>query len=413
MIKIEGYTEDELNYIINNYNKNTVKELSIKLNKSENNLYRVIRKLGLKKQNHKQWSEDEKEYLRNNYMKTSEEIAIVLSRSITSINAQREALGLIKHDSWTQNEIEFLKESFISMTHKEIADKINRSEQAVRVKCFDLDLFKKEKPWTENEIQYLKDNYREKTKKEISDYLGRSQDAVQIKARKIGLRKYPYTCNYRYFEKIDTEDKAYWLGFLTADGWISMNRETNSGVIGVEIQYGDREHLKKLNNSLQGNYKITDRWRNCTISNKDTKVHSCTLRIFSVTMYKDLINLGFTNNKSFDSKIPLLQNDLYRHFIRGYFDGNGSIGLSNNRFGVRFCTASKTFKDRLIEILKEENISISPIEIVNENNNVIYYPEALSKKDKISLLDYMYKDSTIYLDRKYKKYLKVKELHNT
>lgn len=412
-MEIKDYTEEEINYIICNYQNHTVKEISNYLNKKDSDVYRIIRKLGLKKQIHKSWSNEDNEYLISNYMKTSEEIASVLSRSVSSVNAQRDRLGLVKHNIWSEDEIKFLNDNYKTMTHREIADKIGRTEQAVRAKCFDLKLFKKEEMWSEHEIQYLKDNYREKTKQEISNHLCRSQDAIQLKARKLGIKKYPYTCNYKFFKKIDTEEKAYWLGFMTADGWVSMNKETNSGVIGVELQHSDIEHLKKFNKSINGNYKISERKRECPISKKNKIIHTCVLRIFSLSMYQDLINIGFSNNKSFDANIPFLSNDLYRHFIRGYFDGNGTVYVSNQRLGVRFCTASKTLNERLISILKTEGIELSSIEMINENGNVIYYPEAKTKQDKINLLDYMYKNSSVYLDRKYKKYLKAKELHNT
>lgn len=412
-MEIKDYTEEEINYIICNYQNHTVKEISNYLNKKDSDVYRIIRKLGLKKQIHKSWSNEDNEYLISNYMKISEEIASVLSRSVSSVNAQRDRLGLVKHNIWSEDEIKFLNDNYKTMTHREIADKIGRTEQAVRAKCFDLKLFKKEEMWSEHEIQYLKDNYREKTKQEISNHLCRSQDAIQLKARKLGIKKYPYTCNYKFFKKIDTEEKAYWLGFMTADGWVSMNKETNSGVIGVELQHSDIEHLKKFNKSINGNYKISERKRECPISKKNKIIHTCVLRIFSLSMYQDLINIGFSNNKSFDANIPFLSNDLYRHFIRGYFDGNGTVYVSNQRLGVRFCTASKTLNERLISILKTEGIELSSIEMINENGNVIYYPEAKTKQDKINLLDYMYKNSSVYLDRKYKKYLKAKELHNT
>ena len=109
-----------------------------------------------------------------------------------------------------------------------------------------------------------------------------------------------YFHNEDFFEKIDSEEKAYWLGFLTADGWINKNEKGNAGVTGIELQYKDIDHLRKFNKSINGNYKITDRWRPCLISSKynNKRHHTCLIRIFSITMYDSLVKLGFTNNKS-------------------------------------------------------------------------------------------------------------------
>ena len=227
------------------------------------------------------------------------------------------------------------------------------------------------------------------------------------------MKKYPYYCDYQYFDNIDTEEKAYWLGFMTADGWISENKKNGSGVVGIELSYNDIAHVKEFNKAIKGNYQITDRWRPCSLSDPDKKNHSCVLRIFSKTMYDSLVDKGFDNDKSFTASIPVLPNDLYRHYVRGYFDGNGTICVSNNRLGVHFCTASKQFKDDLIELLKKEDIVLSDYFEVNEFMTEVYYPEAIGRDQQISLLDYMYKDSSIYLPRKYKKYLKAKEKFDT
>ena len=71
-MKIRNYTQEELDYIEENYASMTVKELAIKLNKSEGSISNAARKMGLIKQPHKPWTDDEIQYLKNNYInKTS------------------------------------------------------------------------------------------------------------------------------------------------------------------------------------------------------------------------------------------------------------------------------------------------------------------------------------------------------
>ena len=360
MVKIRNYTNEDLDFIKNNYQNMTVKQIAAKLNKTNTSIYNAIQKLGLKKQEHKPWTKVDNDFLLQNYMSMPvKNIADKLGRTCASVNSQLARLNLSVHKAWTEQEIDFLKNNFDKKTHRELGEVLQRTEQAVRAKCFDLNLYKKEVPWQDWEIDFILKNCREMTNREISEFLNRTESAVHLKCSRLGIKRSPYTCNYHYFDFIDTEEKAYWLGFLAADGWIGKNDKANAGVVGVELQYGDINHLKKFNKAIQGNYKITDRWKTCSIStNKEKKNHTCVLRIFSLTMYNALVNLGFTNNKSFDYSIPLIPQELIRHFIRGYFDGNGCFSFSKHRLNVSFATASEKINIELIGCLKQEGIDI-------------------------------------------------------
>jgi predicted transcriptional regulator len=411
MIEIRNYTQEELEYIKENYNKMTVKEIAEKLNKSVGSISNATRKMGLIKQLHKPWTLYEIEYLKNNYIqKTSEEIGEYLNRSTQSVNAERDRLGLIRNEPWTSEDIDYLINNFESMSHAEIGHALNRTEQADRAKCFDLNLFKKELPWSDYEINFIKDYYMEMKTSDISKILNRTNSAIELKASRMGLKKYPYMCDYHYFDDIDMEEKAYWLGFLTADGWINKNDKNNAGVTGVELQYGDINHLKKFNKSIGGNYQITDRWKSCAISSKDKekKYHLCCIRIFSLTMYNSLVNQGFTKDKSYDYHIPYLRADLIKHYIRGYFDGDGCLCFTNKSFCINFTTASQMLNNDVANILKSKGFNFSESSYISEFGTVIYRIDINKQQDKINFLDWIYKDANIYLDRKYKKYLKVK-----
>ena len=415
MINIRNYTQEEIEYIKENYDNMTAQELAAKLNKSIGSINNATRKIGLIKQPHKAWSFDEIDYLKNNYIeKTSEEIGKHLNRSVHSVNAERDKLGLVRNESWSDTDISYLVNNFELMTHEEIGHILNRTEQAVRAKCFDLNLFKKELPWSDYEINFVKDYYMEMKTSDISKILNRTTSAIELKASRMGLKKYPYTCDYNYFDEIDTEEKAYWLGFLTADGWINKSKKTNSGVTGIELQYRDIGHLKKFNKSISGNYQITDRWRTCPLSKyHDKKNHMCCIRIFSLTMYNSLSKIGFSNNKSYDFRMPNIQQNLIRHYIRGYFDGDGCFCFTNKSFHISFVTVSRTLKDDIVSILKLHNFNFTDSNYTSEFGTITYKLDINRQQDKINFLDWIYGDCNIYLDRKYKKYLKVKERYRT
>lgn len=414
MITIKNYTQDELKFIYDNYSTMTAKELAEKLNKTVGSINNAIRKLGLVKQLHNEWTNDEINFLNENYINmTSAEIAYYVNHSIDSINTMRDKLNLVRNPSWTDAEIQFLTNNFETTLFRDLSKILGRTESAIRAKCFDLNLFKKS-PWTDDEINFVKDNYMEMKTSDISRLLNRTMNSIELKASRMGLKKYPYTCNYSYFNEIDTEEKAYWLGFLTADGWINKSKKTNSGVVGVELQYGDIGHLKKFNKSICGNYQIADRWRPCSISTKDQNKnhHTCIIRIFSTTMYTTLCNLGFSNNKSYDFCIPNIRNDLIRHYIRGYFDGDGCLCFTNKSFRINFTTASRTLNNDVVNILRTSGINVSESNYVNDFQTIMYKIDICRQQDKINFLNWIYDNCTIYLDRKYKKYLKIKNTYS-
>src|SRR5690606_32070216 len=121
---------------------------------------------------------------------------------------------------------------------------------------------------------------------------------------------------------INTPDKAYWLGFFAADGYITSNNLK----MGFLLNRGDKKHLEKLQKALESNYPLSVRTFYASILGGDIKQYSnVSLHINSKKLVNDIIYLGFTSNKTKDLKYPKINMALDRHFIRGYLDGDGSI----------------------------------------------------------------------------------------
>lgn len=312
---------------------------------------------------------------------------------------------------WNEDELRFLKDNYATMPYSEISQKLERTEGAIRAKCFDLGLVKKDF-WSEEEISFIRENVSNYTYKEMARILNRSENSVHLKANKMGVKKTPYHCDYNFFETIDTEEKAYWLGFIYADGWVSVNNETNSGCVGIELQKNDIEHLRKFNKSINGNYKITERSRACNLHGKSTICDECQIRIFSIKMADDLIRHGATPAKSFTIEFPEIDNSLVNHFIRGYFDGDGSIFYKTNqsgnkKTGCNFTSASKRFLESLREKLFLNGIN-SYINKDNRKDNTtsLTYKLTTAGYDYTEkFLHFIYDGATIFLDRKYKRFL--------
>jgi len=137
--------------------------------------------------------------------------------------------------------------------------------------------------------------------------------------------------NSNYFQNIDDENKAYWLGFIAADG--SLNKNGISMQIGLSIK--DKNHLIKMG-------KIFDKEVVDYVSKRHNKSHkACRLCVSSKTNWNNLNRLGVNVNKTFEKENNLFKNipqKHVRHFIRGYFDGDGCIYVSKDRKNI--CTFS-------------------------------------------------------------------------
>ena len=131
-----------------------------------------------------------------------------------------------------------------------------------------------------------------------------------------------YTVNENYFNNIDTEDKAYWLGFLYADGYITQRG------FGLAVKSEDRPHIQKMLDAMDSDYDIKD-YVTSTKTKNNYGEHGYSRVIVSHKQLREkLIQYGMVENKSLILEPPKIEfgtDELKRHFIRGFFDGNGSI----------------------------------------------------------------------------------------
>ena len=198
--------------------------------------------------------------------------------------------------------------------------------------------------------------------------------------------------NSNIFSKIDTEEKAYWLGFMYADG----NLSSTTNHISLELSLKDEEHLIKFNTFLNKSKVIKKDSFRCRCIFQDLKI------------YNDLIKLGCIPRKSLILKFPKntqVPKDLIHHFIRGYVDGDGSIYITNNNINVSVL-GTKEFLNILIRTLglPKRNLYKN-----NKNNNSNCYFFQYSGKNAILFINKIYKDATVYLERKYEKYLEYEQ----
>ncbi len=189
-----------------------------------------------------------------------------------------------------------------------------------------------------------------------------------------------YLLNVNYFDTIDTEDKAYWLGFLMADGHLDHGRIT------IKLAFKDIEILENLKKCLDytGNIKIEIR-----DTNFKKQSESAVLSIASVELVRKLSLYIPIGRKSNLIRFPDLQEDLIIHFIRGYFDGDGYVVKTRSLIG--FC-GNPIFIEELKLLL---NINGGYQGKTDNYCELIY-----GKKSSKILADLMWKNANIYLNRK-------------
>lgn len=217
---------------------------------------------------------------------------------------------------------------------------------------------------------------------------------VPIKDASDSRRK--YEIDTEYFEKIDTEDKAYFLGLLYADGNLAKSEYS----VSISLQERDKEILdifsQKMNytNSLKLiEYKKKGH-------QNQYKLHFCNRK-----MYKDLINLGCVPAKSLILKFPtdnIVPKDLLNHFVRGYFDGDGCVFITPEKKGGIIILGTEEFLAELNKVLQRE-CGIKDRKPTKTQTKAYEY-ECRSKSEVKLFSEYIYSNATVFLKRKKEKF---------
>lgn len=204
-----------------------------------------------------------------------------------------------------------------------------------------------------------------------------------------------YNINETFFDVIDTEEKAYFLGFLFADGYNNTDRNS----VTLSLKEDDKEILEKLNNLLQPNKPLQ------YVKIKTTNsANQYRLVIANKHISERLVELGCGKAKTHNLIFPTeeqVPKHLQRHFVRGYFDGDGSVsGDKQKQFNL---VGTINFLLALQQILIEE-LGFSKTKLdqrYKEKVNEIRSLRYCGINQCITFRDWLYKDATIYLERKY------------
>ena len=212
--------------------------------------------------------------------------------------------------------------------------------------------------------------------------------------------------NHHIFDSIDTEEKAYWLGFIWADGCIiNVKEEKKNYAFELGISIKDYDHLVKFCNFIglsTSKIQIRD-FCSHFVNSGSGLINSgkiCRVQFSNEHFWNTLNNYGCRPNKTYNEIFPETSifkfSNLLKHFIRGFFDGDGWVYLDQNKRIVTGLCGQECFLNKLQEKLP----SMLRKKLYQQKDSIIYDIKWIGN-NSIEFLNYIYDNATIYLDRKF------------
>lgn len=203
--------------------------------------------------------------------------------------------------------------------------------------------------------------------------------------------------NDKVFDNLQSEEQFYWLGFMFADGNIS--KEGNR--IEMRLSIKDINHLEKFRKFLNLSTEIR--------TGETNGNGFCHLSVRNKHLWTTLNNLGCTPQKSLTLTFPDLKlftkKEYVLHFIRGYIDGDGCLTTHKDGDNLRTritMVGTESFLNSVNRLFSNKGyIRNKSTKNYNNQSFELKFSDLPSRK----LARYLYENATVYLDRKYEKYL--------
>lgn len=198
-----------------------------------------------------------------------------------------------------------------------------------------------------------------------------------------------------FFQEINEEAKAYFLGLLISDGNVFKDNTGRQASISITLDLKDEYMLEKFKEVLQVNTSVGHDGRGCG-----------QIAVRSNIMAEDLTKYGVVPRKSYNTYLPSISKEMMPHLIRGIFDGDGSIMAKpnpsndgHNRFlhSISFCGTHQLMEDISNYILENLEIKTTVYDYKDRNLSEL----KIQNIDNIAKFGYwIYRNSTIFLNRK-------------
>ena len=242
----------------------------------------------------------------------------------------------------------------------------------------------------------------------LADMYGRSTNYIWNILKHEGVIDSERTSRIYFFNegimnKIDTPEKAYWLGFLYADGYVCYT--DNKYSVEVTLKSSDKKHLEKLAKFVGTDAPVTE--KEVELDGKQIKVYRLTMHSKKLAM--DLARYGCTQAKSLTLTFPtFLTDELESHFIRGYFDGDGCLTIANQKqYNHKMLVFGAVGTKEFLDEYEARFHKIGVRKCKYEPTGQAWQSRHGGNRQARVAFDYLYKDATVYLERKYSKFIAV------
>lgn len=263
--------------------------------------------------------------------------------------------------------------------------------------------------------EYINTSIYDRSITKLSNKYGLNRKTIikYLKERNIEITnthgKIPF--NEDSFDTINTEEKAYWLGFMYADGYITSKNYQ----VGLTLAIKDIEHLRKFNDFLNYSKGINIHESHQFGSKEKHNKNGELMQVVNTTitnrnLWEALNSKGCVPNKSLILKFPnesiFSDKSLIRHFIRGYFDGDGTLGVykhskKNSKLEESLIfVGTQSFLEKV-----QEYLEIKGFLMQKSNCGSLTYRLSYSTKKANDVATLLYNNSSVYLDRKYNIYI--------
>jgi hypothetical protein len=198
------------------------------------------------------------------------------------------------------------------------------------------------------------------------------------------------------FEDLSTDWHAYWTGFLAADGCVFVEEKKNTTRLQLKLKISDADHIRNLQHGLKTSNAVRE--------HKDYAI----LTVYDADLIKALSKWGIVPGKTLTMNWPSnLSPDMVLGYIRGYFDGDGTVyqrhrsapGTTWTEAVCRFISGSVPFLEGLANELNNRGVQTLKIHR-NQQSNAFYLPISARRENLLTFASLIYAGSTVCLERK-------------
>lgn len=221
------------------------------------------------------------------------------------------------------------------------------------------------------------------------------EESMQVKIQ-FEERKFPVFDEYC----LESHNGAWLLGFIAADGYLPITKGAKNRII-ISLAEKDKEILERIAKELRYEGEIK------RYLASDQKHYFVSLAFTSKKIRQKIEQYGIVNNKTFKLQhLPNLPKEYMIDFIRGFFDGDGSVYMTDrpsSPLRISITCASKGFLEEIANFL-EQNLKVAHKNLNKDHNN---YCISYGHKDSEKICDAFYNNNYISLQRKKDKYYEI------